>query len=85
MIKIYQDLLLKMDQSLLSIRNYNVNNKIRVKTPMLRADLCNFSDAYIVVKGDIAVTEPNNAKKTKALHLKTTHFLSTAFQRSMVY
>ena len=46
-------------------RNYNVNNKIRVKTPMLRADLCNFSDAYIVAKGHIAVTEPNNAKKLK--------------------
>ena len=32
---------------------------------MLRADLCDFSDAYIVVKGDIAVTEPDNEKKQK--------------------
>ena len=24
--------------------------KIRMKTPILRSDLCNFSDAYIVVK-----------------------------------
>ena len=36
--------------------NYNVNKKIRIKTSMLRSDLCDFSDAYIVVKGDIIVT-----------------------------
>ena len=29
---------------------------------MLRADLCDFSDAHIVVKGDITVVRPNNAK-----------------------
>ena len=49
---------------------------------MFRSDLCDFSNAYIVVKGDIAATESNNAKKqTKALLLKTIHHLSTAFQR----
>ena len=37
--------------------NYNVNKKIRIKTSMLRSDLCDFSDAYIVVKGDITVTK----------------------------
>ena len=26
--------------------NYNVNKEIRIKTPMLRSDLCDFSDAY---------------------------------------
>ena len=25
--------------------------KIRIKTPMLRSDLCDFSDAYIVLEG----------------------------------
>ena len=30
---------------------------------MLRSDLRDFSDAYIVMKGDITVTEPDNAKK----------------------
>ena len=44
-------------------RNYDVNKKIRIKTSMLRSDLCDFNDAYIVVKGDITVTEPDNAKK----------------------
>ena len=38
-----------------SERNYNVNKEIRIKTPMLRSDLCDFNDAYIVVKGDITV------------------------------
>ena len=50
--------------------NYNVKNEIRIKTPMLRADLCDFSDAYIVVKGDIAVTEPNNARRNKSVAFK---------------
>ena len=42
--------------------NCNVNKEIRIKTSMLRSDLCDFSDVYIVVKEDITVTEPNNAK-----------------------
>ena len=37
---------------------------------MLRSDLCDFSDAYIVVKGIIAVTNPNNAKRNKAVAFK---------------
>ena len=40
-----------------SEKNYNVNKEIRIKTPLLRSDLCDFSDAYIVVKGDITVTK----------------------------
>ena len=52
---------------------------------MLRSDLCDFSDAYIVVKRTITVTDPDNARKErKVLHLKTMHHLSTAFQKSMV-
>ena len=46
-----------------SEKNYNVNKEIRIKTPMLRSDLCDFSDAYIVVRGNITVTEPINAKQ----------------------
>ena len=37
--------------------NYDVNKEIRIKTSMLRSDLCDFSDAYIVVKGSITVTK----------------------------
>ena len=35
--------------------NYNVNKEIRTKTSMLSSNLCDFSDAYIVVKGTITV------------------------------
>ena len=53
-----------MDLSLLSIRNnYSVNKKIRIKTPILRSGLSDFSDAYIVVKGIITVSNPDGAKK----------------------
>ena len=37
--------------------NCNVNKEIRIKTSMLRSDLCDFSDAYIVVKGNITVNK----------------------------
>ena len=37
---------------------------------MLRSDLCNFNDAYIVVKGIITVTEPDNAKRNKEVAFK---------------
>ena len=40
-----------------SEKNYSVNKEIRIKTPMLRSDLCDFSDAYIVVKWTITVTK----------------------------
>ena len=46
-----------------SEKNYNVNKEIRIKTPMLRSDLCDFSDAYIVVKGDINLEGDNDANK----------------------
>ena len=44
-------------------KNYNLNKKIRIKTS--RSHLCDFSDSYIVVKGDITVTDTDNAKKIK--------------------
>ena len=37
---------------------YNENKSIRFKTPMLRSNLCDYSDAYILVKGTIPVTAP---------------------------
>ena len=33
---------------------------------MLRLDLCDFSDAYIVVKGEIIVTNPDDEKRNKS-------------------
>ena len=37
---------------------YSPNKRIRFKTAMLRSSLCNYRDAYILVKGNISV---NNA------------------------
>ena len=37
---------------------------------MLRSDLCSFSDAYIVVKREITVTNLNNAKRNKTVVFK---------------
>ena len=38
---------------------YNENKSIRFKTPMLRSDLCDYSDAYILVNSTITVTGNN--------------------------
>ena len=38
---------------------YSPNKQIRFKTAMLRSSLCNYSDAYILVKGNVSVN--NNA------------------------
>ena len=34
---------------------YNVNSQIKFKTTMLRSSLCDYSDAYILVKGTITI------------------------------
>ena len=37
---------------------------------MLRSDLCNFSYVYIILKGTITVTNPDNAKRNKRMTFK---------------
>ena len=65
-----------------SERNYNVNKEIRIKKLMLRSDLCDFNDAYIVVKGDITLEGGNDAnKRNRYLALKTMHHLLIASQK----
>ena len=54
---------------------YNENKSIRFKTPMLRSNLCDYSDAYILVEGTITVTAATGAnnireKRNKPLILK---------------
>ena len=44
-------------------KKYNPKKEIRIKTSMLRFDLCDFSDAYIVVKGNITLEGDNDANK----------------------
>ena len=60
------------------LNTYNENKSIRFKTPMLRSNLYDYSDVYILVKGTITVTAPgvnNNAnnirdKRNRSLILK---------------
>ena len=47
------------DQSGSADDRYKPNKQIRFKTSMLRSDLYDYSDAYIVVKGDITLTKIN--------------------------
>ena len=46
-----------------SEENFSNSKEIRIKTSMLRSDLCDFSDAYIVVKRDITLEGDNDANK----------------------
>ena len=50
------------------LNTYNENRSIRFKTPMLRSSLCDYSDAYLLVKGKVTVTVPgvnNNANNIR--------------------
>ena len=60
--------------------NISSTKNIRFKTPMLRLDLIDYSDAYIVVKrtiGLLAAAENGNNEVEKDLHLKITHYLGS--------
>ena len=46
---------------------YNENKSIRFKTPMLRSNLCDYSDAYILVKGTITVNGIVNGAENEIL------------------
>ena len=49
---------------------YKPNKKIQFKTLMLRSDLCDYSNAYIVVKGTITHTRPYSIMYDKKLAFK---------------
>ena len=60
---------------------YDENKSIRFKTPMLRSDLCDYADAYILVSGTIlvravhpvaagAVNNENRDRRNRPLILK---------------
>ena len=48
---------------------YDGNKSIRFKAPMLRSDLCDYADAYILVNGTIIVTANAGANKLVAVDL----------------
>ena len=47
---------------------YNENKSIRFKTPMLRSDLCDCADAYILVNGMITVAGNQPRDKINQLY-----------------
>ena len=52
---------------------------------MLKSDLRNFSEAYIVVKGTITVTGTSNrSKKKRFWYLNIMHQLLVAFQKLII-
>ena len=53
------------DQSGRAEDRYKRSKQIRFKTSMLRSDLCDFSDVYIVVKATITVPKAKNKNKKK--------------------
>ena len=60
---------------------YNINKQIRFKTSMLRLDLCQYRDAYIVFKGNIIVTNPYNDTWDKKLVFKNTAPLTSSISK----
>ena len=55
----------------LSSGQYSAGKNIRFTTSMLRSNLCDYSDAYIVVKGRMNVRDTNNANiRNKKLTFK---------------
>ena len=53
---------------------------------MLRSDLCDYSDVYIVVKGRISVTGPNNAnKRDKKLNFNSNAPFRYAYQKLIIH
>ena len=53
---------------------------------MLRSDLCDYSDVYIVVKGEVTATWVNkNSEKISLYHFKTMLHLLIPYQKPIMY
>ena len=56
----------------LSCGQYSIDKSLRFKTSVLRSDLCDYSDVYIVVKGTIDLLAAAANQNDKAPVLKIT-------------
>ena len=45
--------------------SYNIKKQARFKTSMLKSDLCDYAEAYVVVKGIITVERASNGDRKK--------------------
>ena len=75
------------DQSGNENDRYKPSKQITFKTSMLQLDLCNYNDAYIVVKGTITLIDPNVAAYEKKLYFKNNALFSciSKFNNSLTY
>ena len=53
-----------------SRETYSVNRQINFKTSMLRSSLCDYSDTYILVKGNISVNNTGTAAAPNNRNIK---------------
>ena len=63
---------------------YNTNKQIRFKASMLRSDLCDYNDAYIVVKEIITVSardDNNRDRKNRPLAFKNNALLVSCISK----
>ena len=56
---------------MIDMENHTILTKIRFKTSMLRSDICDYSEAYIVIKGNTTVQSAHDRNKhNRSLNLK---------------
>ena len=71
------------DQSGDADNRFKPRKQVRSKIPKLISDLCDYSDAYVVVKGKIIVKGANNADRwDRSLAFRN---LLAVYQRSTTY
>ena len=58
--------------------SYDTNKEIKFKKSMLRSGLCDYSDAYIAVRGTIVVIRLDNDAYDKKVFLEIMHRLLAA-------
>ena len=58
---------------------------MRFKASMLQSDLCDYSNAYIVIGKIITVTDPIMKHMTRNWFLITMHHLLDVFQKLIMY
>ena len=61
-----------------------LTKKSELAKPILKSDLCDFSDAYIAVKGDIIVTNSDDAKRNKIVFKNNAPFINCILKISSV-
>ena len=62
--------------------NYSKDDPIKFLTKSIESSLCDYSDAYILVTGNITVTDILLlVMQIQKLHLKTVHHLKNAEQK----